>query len=142
MRTIETTPLTLFSLFFLHQLWNFGIGYATPYLVDVGPGKAGLQSKVFFIWTATCACCAVFAFFCIVESSNLSLEEVDELYSSTTPMRSGRANAEVRARRSDLEAKGLSGVYAQGDEAATADENKNEVMATTGDTDADSKNSL
>ncbi len=48
-------------------LWNFGIGYATPYLVNVGPGSAGLQSKVFFIWGSTCACCIVFSFFCIPE---------------------------------------------------------------------------
>ncbi|KAI8448396.1 hypothetical protein BY996DRAFT_6419800 [Phakopsora pachyrhizi] len=25
--------------------FNFAIGYSTPYLVDIGPGKAGLQSK-------------------------------------------------------------------------------------------------
>ncbi|GAA6059049.1 hypothetical protein JCM10212_001274 [Sporobolomyces blumeae] len=31
-------------------LWNFGIGYATPYLVDKAPGSAGLQSRVFLIW--------------------------------------------------------------------------------------------
>ncbi|KAH0446018.1 hypothetical protein IEQ34_025146 [Dendrobium chrysotoxum] len=36
-------------------LWNFGIGYATPYLVDSGPGKAGLATKVFFIWAGTCS---------------------------------------------------------------------------------------
>lgn len=28
-------------------LLNFAIGYATPYLVDNGPGKAGLGSHVF-----------------------------------------------------------------------------------------------
>lgn len=28
-------------------LWNFGISYATPYLVDNGHGKAGLASEVF-----------------------------------------------------------------------------------------------
>ena len=48
-------------------LWNFAIGYATPYLVNVAPGSAGLQSKVFFIWGSTCACCIVFSFFCIPE---------------------------------------------------------------------------
>ncbi len=48
-------------------LWNFGIGYATPYLVNVAPGSAGLQSKVFFIWGSTCACCVIFSYFCIPE---------------------------------------------------------------------------
>ncbi len=66
-------------------LWNFGIGYANPYLVDVGPGKAGLGPKVFFIWTGTCACCAVFAYLFIYETRLLSLEEVDEMYAKTPP---------------------------------------------------------
>lgn len=48
-------------------LWNFGIGYATPYLVNPGPGNADLQVKVFFIWGSTCACCVIFAYFCIPE---------------------------------------------------------------------------
>jgi MFS transporter, SP family, sugar:H+ symporter len=31
-------------------LLNWAIAYATPYMVDSGPGNANLQSKVFFIW--------------------------------------------------------------------------------------------
>jgi MFS transporter, SP family, sugar:H+ symporter len=31
-------------------LLNWAIAYATPYMVDDGPGNANLQSKVFFIW--------------------------------------------------------------------------------------------
>lgn len=31
-------------------IWNWGIAYATPYMVDEGPGNASLGSKVFFIW--------------------------------------------------------------------------------------------
>lgn len=30
-------------------MWNFGIGYATPYLVNSGPGNAGLSTNVFYI---------------------------------------------------------------------------------------------
>jgi len=102
-------------------LWNFGIGYATPYLVQKGAGHAGLGTKVFFIWTGTCAGCAVFAYFFIYETRLLSLEEVDEMYSQTTAMGSIRANAEMRARRSDLE-----GAVAppKEDEIATHDEKK------------------
>ena len=48
-------------------LWNFAISYATPYLVNKAPGSAGLEVKVFFIWGSTCACCIIFAFFCIPE---------------------------------------------------------------------------
>ena len=102
-------------------LWNFGIGYATPYLVNTGPGNAGLGTKVFFIWTGTCFCCAVFAYFFIYETKNLSLEEVDELYAQTTAIKSGRANAEVQARRTDLEG---AVVAPKDDEMATADEKK------------------
>ena len=50
-------------------LWNFGIGYATPYLVNKAPGSAGLEVKVFFIWGSTCAGCWVFTYFCVPEVS-------------------------------------------------------------------------
>lgn len=48
-------------------LWNFGIGYATPFLVNPGPGNADLGVKVFFVWGSTCLCCVIFAFFCVPE---------------------------------------------------------------------------
>ncbi|EFP88944.2 uncharacterized protein PGTG_15147 [Puccinia graminis f. sp. tritici CRL 75-36-700-3] len=63
---------------------NFAIGYSTPYLVDVGPGKAGLQSNVFFIWGACCGLCFLFTFFCIPETKGLSLEQVDQLYMNSS----------------------------------------------------------
>jgi len=69
-------------------LWNFGIGYATPYLVNVAPGSAGLQSKVFFIWGSTCFCCILFTYFCIPETKGLSLEQIDIMYQNTTPIKS------------------------------------------------------
>lgn len=122
-------------------LWNFGIGYATPYLVDEGPGNAGLATKVFFIWAGTCACAGIFAFFCIVETSGLSLEEVDELYATTSPAKSAKANSQVRSRRADLEG-AIATVYPQSDEAATADENKNDLLKTDVTEDVESKTSL
>ncbi|KIK04188.1 hypothetical protein K443DRAFT_130988 [Laccaria amethystina LaAM-08-1] len=48
-------------------LWNFGIAYAIPYLVNKAPGSAGLEAKVFFIWGTTCFCCIIFTYFCIPE---------------------------------------------------------------------------
>jgi len=69
-------------------LWNFGIGYATPYLVNVQPGSAGLQSKVFFIWGSTCFCCIIFTYFCVPETKGLSLEQIDIMYQNTTPVKS------------------------------------------------------
>ena len=50
-------------------LWNFALGFATPYLVNKAPGSAGLGVKVFFLWGSTCACCFVFAYFYVPEVS-------------------------------------------------------------------------
>lgn len=78
-------------------LWNFGIGYATPYLVNDGAGSAGLHSKVFFIWGSTCACCVIFSYFCIPETKGLSLEQIDLLYQNSTPITSVRYRKELIA---------------------------------------------
>ncbi|KAF8637574.1 hypothetical protein AX17_002643 [Amanita inopinata Kibby_2008] len=69
-------------------LWNFGIGYATPYLVNKEKGSAGLEAKVFFIWGSTCACALVFTYFCVPETKGLSLEQIDLMYQHTIPMKS------------------------------------------------------
>ncbi|TFK29674.1 MFS monosaccharide transporter [Coprinopsis marcescibilis] len=69
-------------------LWNFGIGYATPYLVNTEPGSAGLEVKVFFIWGSTCACCLIFTYFCVPETKGLSLEQIDLMYQEVYPWKS------------------------------------------------------
>ena len=61
-------------------LLNWAIAYATPYMVDSGPGNANLGSKVFFIWGGFCLICAAFVYFFIYETKGLALEQVDELY--------------------------------------------------------------
>ncbi|KAG7664396.1 uncharacterized protein J8A68_002069 [[Candida] subhashii] len=61
-------------------LWNFGIGYATPYMVDSGPGNANLGSKVFFIWGGCNVIGFLFVYFFVYETKGLTLEQVDELY--------------------------------------------------------------
>ena len=49
-------------------LWNFGIAYATPYLVNPtttginGVKAANLGVKVFFIWGSTCVGCLIFTY--------------------------------------------------------------------------------
>ncbi|PYI09633.1 general substrate transporter [Aspergillus sclerotiicarbonarius CBS 121057] len=65
-------------------LLNWAIAYATPYMVDSGPGNANLQSKVFFIWGGFCLIAGVFVYTCIYETKGLSLEQVDELYSTVS----------------------------------------------------------
>lgn len=61
-------------------LLNWAIAYATPYMVDDGPGNANLQAKVFFVWGGFCFICIAFVWFMIYETKGLSLEQVDELY--------------------------------------------------------------
>ncbi|KAK9371406.1 general substrate transporter [Lipomyces kononenkoae] len=61
-------------------LWNFGIGFATPYMVDSGPGNANLGPKVFFIWGTFCLVCIAFVYLFVYETKGLTLEQVDELY--------------------------------------------------------------
>ncbi|KAF8165952.1 monosaccharide importer [Crassisporium funariophilum] len=67
-------------------LWNFGIGYATPYLVNPttyginGEKAANLGVKVFFIWGGTCVGCFIFTWFFIPETKGLSLEQIDIMY--------------------------------------------------------------
>ncbi|RDB19992.1 putative glucose transporter rco-3 [Hypsizygus marmoreus] len=71
-------------------LWNFGIGYATPYLVNPtttgvnGVKAANLGVKVFFIWGSTCVGCLIFTYFFIPETKGLSLEQIDLLYREST----------------------------------------------------------
>jgi len=69
-------------------LWNWAIGFATPYLVDPGAGNADLGAKVFFIWGSTCVGCLIFTYFCIPETKGLALEQIDILYQNTTPIHS------------------------------------------------------
>ncbi|KAG2420258.1 hypothetical protein HFD88_005059 [Aspergillus terreus] len=61
-------------------LFNWAIAYATPYMVNAGPGNANLQSKVFFIWGGFCFFAIIFVYTCIYETKGLTLEQVDELY--------------------------------------------------------------
>ncbi|KAH8732654.1 general substrate transporter [Phaeosphaeriaceae sp. PMI808] len=61
-------------------LLNFAIGYATPYMVNDGPGNANMGAKVFFVWGGCCFICIFFVWSMIYETKGLSLEQVDELY--------------------------------------------------------------
>ncbi|KAF2087084.1 general substrate transporter [Saccharata proteae CBS 121410] len=69
-------------------LWNFVIGYITPYMTDADEGN--LRSKVFFVWGSTCCLCWAFAYFLIPETKGLSLEQVDRMMEETTPRNSAK----------------------------------------------------
>ncbi|KAI0272609.1 general substrate transporter [Gloeopeniophorella convolvens] len=83
-------------------LWNWGIAYATPYLVDPGPGNADLGTKVFYMWGTTCFCCIIFAYFCIPETKGLSLEQIDILYQNVSPINSVAYRKRLIAEGSEL----------------------------------------
>ncbi|KAJ8097189.1 hypothetical protein POJ06DRAFT_297573 [Lipomyces tetrasporus] len=68
-------------------LWNFGIGFATPYMVNSWPGKADMGPKVFFIWGTFCLFATVFVYLFVYEIKGLSLEQVDELYEKVSRAR-------------------------------------------------------
>jgi len=65
-----------------------------------------------------------FSYLFVYETSNLSLEEVDELYSQTTAMKSKSVNAQIRAQRSDLEV--AAGKQIQEHDSHSSDEEKKE----------------
>ncbi|KAJ7661540.1 monosaccharide importer [Mycena polygramma] len=84
-------------------LWNFGIGYATPYLVDTstkgqpnGVATASLHVKVFFIWGSTCLGCLIFTYFFVPETKGLSLEQIDLLYKESSIIKSTSYNRQMR----------------------------------------------
>ncbi|EON63077.1 hypothetical protein W97_02304 [Coniosporium apollinis CBS 100218] len=69
-------------------LWNFIIGYITPYMVD--PSAGNLGAKVFFVWGSTCAACLLFAYFFVPETKGLSLEQVDQMMAECSPRQSAK----------------------------------------------------
>ncbi|OXB35168.1 hypothetical protein LQV05_001196 [Cryptococcus neoformans] len=76
-------------------LFNFAIGYATPYLVDVAPGSAGLKTNVFWIWGGCCCIAFVFAYFFIPETKELSLEQCDLLYRNSSVLKSAAYRRQI-----------------------------------------------
>ncbi|GAA5881110.1 hypothetical protein JCM5296_000847 [Sporobolomyces johnsonii] len=76
-------------------LLNFGIGYATPYLVDSGAGNADLGSNVFWIWGGVSVLCFIFVFFFVPETKGLSLEQVDILYRKSSILGSNKVRQQI-----------------------------------------------
>ncbi|KAK0827840.1 hypothetical protein LTR73_005442 [Friedmanniomyces endolithicus] len=73
--------------------WNCIIAIITPYMVDGTDGHEGLGVRVFFIWGALCAACAIFAYAVVPESKGLTLEQVDRMMEEVSAPRSGRWRA-------------------------------------------------
>jgi len=67
-------------------LWNTIIAVITPYMVD--SDKGNLRSSVFFVWGGLCTAAFVYAYFLVPETKGLTLEQVDQMFSETTPRKS------------------------------------------------------
>lgn len=66
----EVTAKSLSMTTASNWLLNWGIAYATPYMVDSGKGNADMGAKVFFLWGGFCFICSFFGEF---------LEEYDHM---------------------------------------------------------------
>ncbi|GAA5993338.1 hypothetical protein JCM10908_001435 [Rhodotorula pacifica] len=69
-------------------LWNTIIAVITPYMV--GEDRGNLRSAVFFVWGGTCFACLVYAILFVPETKGLSLEQVDQMLSETSPRHSAK----------------------------------------------------
>ncbi|KAA8631426.1 hypothetical protein SMACR_06092 [Sordaria macrospora] len=69
-------------------LWNCIIAVITPYMVDEDKGNLG--PKVFYIWGGLCTCCFVYAYLLVPETKGLTLEQVDQMLSESTPRTSAK----------------------------------------------------
>ncbi|QKX57200.1 uncharacterized protein TRUGW13939_04308 [Talaromyces rugulosus] len=63
-------------------LFNWAMSYAIPYMIDPGQGNLNLQAKVFYVWGGFCVIACLVAYLLVYETKGLSLEQVDEMYSS------------------------------------------------------------
>ncbi|KAL6399522.1 putative high-affinity glucose transporter rgt2 protein [Ilyonectria robusta] len=104
-------------------LLNWAIAYATPYLVNYGPGNANLQSKIFFIWFGACFVCVAFVYFFIYETKGLALEEVDELYNEVSDARKSTKWRPTITFKEREAAAGHIGVLSVGGEKADSESN-------------------
>lgn len=64
------------------------MSFSLPYLLDAP--YADLQSKVGFIFGSITTVSIIFIWFCIPDVAGRSLEEIDELFASGTPLRKFR----------------------------------------------------
>jgi MFS transporter, SP family, sugar:H+ symporter len=90
-------------------VWNWSIAFSSeclfllrcafaPILIlfnNIVPGrlwlrkrKLGYQGVLFYIWGSTCFCCILFAYFYILETKDLSLEQIDLLHQHVAPVHS------------------------------------------------------
>ncbi|TVY83985.1 putative glucose transporter rco-3 [Lachnellula suecica] len=66
--------------------WNFALSFSAPYIVDEGYGDIG--GNVFYIFAGFCALALVLVFFCVWETKNLSLENVNVMVKDVKPRKS------------------------------------------------------
>ncbi|KXX73258.1 High-affinity glucose transporter SNF3 [Madurella mycetomatis] len=69
-------------------LWNCIIAVITAFMVDRDKGSLG--ARVFYIWSSLCTCCFIYACLLVPETKGLTLEQVDQMLSKTTPRTSAK----------------------------------------------------
>ena len=67
---------------------NCIIAVITPYMVDEDKGNLG--PKVFYIWGGLCSCAFLYAYMLVPETKGLTLEQVDQMLSESTPRTSAK----------------------------------------------------
>ncbi|KAJ3039483.1 hypothetical protein HDV00_012163 [Rhizophlyctis rosea] len=63
-------------------LWNFILGFITPYLTD--PGYGNLGTRIAFVWAILELCGGAYVYFFVLETRGLLLEEIDEMFEAGT----------------------------------------------------------
>ncbi|KAH7160676.1 general substrate transporter [Dactylonectria macrodidyma] len=86
----EVTALRLRDLttrvgFTINVIFNFAVNFSVPYMVFAD--KAGLGSKVGFIFGAIAALAFAFTYFCVPECKGKTLEQIDWLFNKGVPLR-------------------------------------------------------
>lgn len=56
----------------------------------VDKDKGNLGPKVFYIWGGLCTCCFFYAYMLVPETKGLTLEQVDQMLSESTPRTSAK----------------------------------------------------
>ncbi|KAK5129869.1 hypothetical protein LTR08_002746 [Meristemomyces frigidus] len=90
--------------------FNWLLAFITPYLE--GTTYANLSSNVFWIWGGFCWIAAVFVYFMIYETKDMSLEQVDELYENCSSARKSPDYHAAARRFSSVAGGGVSSGYA------------------------------
>lgn len=67
-------------------LWAVVVSVIAPYMI--GRDKGNMRAAVFFVWGGACVFGVAYAYYLVPETRGLSLEQIDQMLSETTPRNS------------------------------------------------------